>query len=141
VVTRYRVSPAFDVIKGEVVCSCYEPIRLTGLILPAVNGRVVAVGEALGAVIPFGGGGIHPSIESALILAECIVRDKLEDYNRVIKAKFGWLGKVRRIIDNLEDVSLLSLPIAYRALRYQGLKPSGGDLLYIRRRLMAYNTL
>jgi len=127
--------------KGEVVCSCFEPIRLSGLIPPLITNNIVAVGEASGTVVPFGGGGIHSSIESALILAECIVRDKLENYNRVMKVKFGWLRKARRIIDNLDDgrVSLWSLPAAYRALRYQGFKPTIADLLHIRRKLIETN--
>jgi len=125
--------------RGEVICGCYELIRLSGLILPVVNDRVVAVGESAGLVIPFGGGGIHPSIEAALMLARSIADDNFGRYNRGMRAKFGWLRGARKVIDNLNRMSLLSLPVACRALRYQGIKPTVVDLLYIRKRLIEAN--
>jgi len=125
--------------RGEVICGCYEPIRLSGLLAPALSHRLVGVGESVGTVVPFGGGGIHPSIEGALILAKHIVKGSLEGYTRAMRAKFGWLRRSRGIIEGLPEVSLLSLPLAYRALRYQGLRPTTGDLIYIRRKLMEAN--
>jgi len=124
---------------GEVVCSCHEPIRLSGLVLPLMKGKVVAVGESVGTVVPFGGAGIHPSIEAALILAKHIVERDLLGYRDSLWRRFGWLNGARGIIDNLPQLPLFSLPLSYRALRYQGLRPSMGDLLYIRRKLLKVN--
>jgi len=133
------VEDRIEKYRGEVICGCCEPIRLSGLILPVMNDRVVAVGESAGVVVPFGGGGIHSSIEAALMLAQSIVNNNIDEYNRAMKTKFGWLRGARKIIDNLSCVSLFSLPIAYRTLTYQGMKPNISDLLYIRKRLMEVN--
>jgi len=124
---------------GEVICSCHEAIRLSGLILPPMKGKVVAVGESVGTVVPFGGAGIHPSIEAALILAGHIVKGDLLGYHDSLRRRFGWLNGAREIIDSLPQLPVFSLPLSYRALRYQGLRPSMGDLLYIRKKLTEAN--
>ena len=130
-----------DMKPDEIVCSCSEPIRLSGPIFPVVNGKFVMVGESAGLVVPFGGAGIHTAIESAIILANQIHKGDIEGYNKAIRRRFGWLSGVRKIVDSAErgHISLLSLGTSYRALRYQGLKPTLIDLLHIRRNLIEAN--
>jgi flavin-dependent dehydrogenase len=130
-----------DMKPDEIVCSCSEPIRLSGPVFPLVNGKVVTIGESAGLVVPFGGAGIHTTVESAMILADNIEKGDVIGYNRAIRRRFGWLCGAGRIVDGLDrgQISFLSLGIAYRALRYQGLKPTPMDLLQIRRNLIDAN--
>lgn len=126
---------------SEIVCSCSEPIRLSGPILPVVSGKVVTIGEAAGLVVPFGGAGIHTTVESAIILADRIYRDNITGYDKAIRKRFGWLRGARKIVDGTErgQITFLSLGTSYRALRYQGLKPTLMDLLHIRKSLIDAN--
>jgi flavin-dependent dehydrogenase len=127
---------------NEIVCSCSEPLRLSGPLFPVVSGKVVAIGEAAGLVVPFGGAGIHTAIESAIILADLIEKGDISGYAYAIRKRFGWLCDARKILDSLVkgQASFFSLGIAYRALCYQGLKPTVMDLLHIRRNLLEANT-
>jgi flavin-dependent dehydrogenase len=130
-----------DMKPDEIVCCCSEPIRLSGPLFPVVNGKVVTIGESAGLVVPFGGAGIHTTVESAMILADNIEKGDVIGYNRAIRRRFGWLCGAARIVDGLDrgQIGFLSLGIAYRALCYQGLKPTVADLLYIRRNLLEAN--
>jgi flavin-dependent dehydrogenase len=125
----------------SILCSCSEKIRLTGIIMPLVNGKVVTIGEAAGLVVPFGCAGIHTSIESAFILAEELRKNNLERYSKSIKRRFGWLNGSRNILDSIERgrVTYFSLGSCYQALRYEGLKPTVTDLIYIRKRILSAN--
>ena len=126
---------------SEIICSCCEPIRVSGPILPLVSGRVVTIGEAAGLVVPFGGAGIQTTVESAVILANKINKNNIKGYDKVIMKRFGWLGNAKNMIDRLErgQLPFFSLGTSYRALRYQGLKPTLMDLLHIRKSLVKAN--
>jgi len=82
---------------------------------------------------------IYPVAVQLQMLAQSIVEDNLAQYNRGMRVKFGWLSGARKIIDNLSRVPLLSLPVAYQALRYQGIKPTIMDLMHVRKRLIEAN--
>jgi len=126
---------------NEMVCSCSEPMRLSVPIFPVVSDKVVTVGESAGLVVPFGGAGIHTAFESAIILADKIYKGNIMGYDKAIRRQFGWLCGARKIVDDLErgQIAFLSLGTSYRALRYQGLKPTLLDLLYIRSKLIEAN--
>jgi len=126
---------------NKIICSCSEPIRLSGPIFPMTNGKIINVGESAGLVVPFGGAGIHTAFESAIILAEQICKNDVKGYEKAIRKHFGRLSTLRRIVDDIEKgrFVLLGLGTAYWALRYEGLKPTLRDLLYIRRSLIATN--
>ena len=126
---------------NEITCSCSESVRVSGPIFPVVSGKVVTVGESAGFVVPFGIAGIYTAFESAIILADYIYEDNTAGYDRAMRRRFGWLRGARKILDSVErgQVTLLSLGASYRALRYQGLKPTLMDLLYIRRVLIEAN--
>lgn len=126
---------------NKIICSCSEPIRLSGPIFPMTDGKIINVGESAGLVVPFGGAGIHPAFESAIILAEQICKNDVKGYDKAIRRHFGRLSNLRRIVDNIEKgrFVLLGLGTAYWALRYQGLEPTLSDLLYIRRNLIEIN--
>ena len=130
-----------DMKPDEIVCSCSEPVRLSGPIFPVVTGKVITVGESAGLVVPFGAAGIHTAFESAIILADHIYEGDIKGYDKAIRRRFGWLRGIRKIWDSVEkgQVTLISLGASYRALRYQGLKPTIKDLLYIRKALIEAN--
>ena len=122
----------------EFICSCSEPVRLSGPIFPVFHGKVVTTGESAGLVVPFGAAGIHTALESAIILAHKIYEGDVSEYDKALRRRFGWLSDVRVIVDELERgrISFFSMGTAYRALRYQGLSPTLTDLLHIRRILI-----
>jgi len=126
---------------NAIVCSCSESIRLSGPIFPVVSGKVITVGESAGLVVAFGAAGIHTAFESAIILADHIYEGDITGYDKAMRRRFGWLRGIRKIWDSVEkgQVALLSLGASYRALRYQGLKPTLMDLLYIRKALIEAN--
>jgi len=125
----------------QFVCSCSEPVRLSGPILPALHGKVITTGESAGLVVPFGAAGIRTALESAIILAHKIYKGDVSEYDKTLRRRFGWLSDLRVIVDELEKgrLSFLSMGTAYRALRYQGLRPTLPDLLHIRRTLIEVN--
>lgn len=125
----------------HVICGCSEPIRLSGLIMPVVAGKTAFVGEAAGMVVPFGGGGIHLAAQAAYLLAKNIAAGDLQGYNRDVGRYFRWISRTRKIVDDMEKgkISLLSMTDALTALRYQGMKPTIGDMLYIRKKLIEAN--
>ncbi len=131
-----------DMNSDEIVCSCSEPIRLSGPIFPLVNEKVVTVGEGAGLVVPFGGAGIQTSIESIIILSNLIDKDHLRGYDKAIRRRFGWVCESKKLWDDLErgKIKYSKLGTAYYALRYQGLKPTLLDLLHIRRMLIEANS-
>jgi flavin-dependent dehydrogenase len=126
---------------NEIVCSCSEPIRLSGPIFPVVTGKFITVGESAGLVVSFGAAGIHTAFESAIILADHIYEGNIAGYDKAIRRRLGWLCGIQKIWDSVEkgQVALISLGASYRALRYQGLKPTLMDLLYIRKALIEAN--
>ena len=126
---------------NEMVCSCSESVRVSGPIFPVVTGKVITVGESAGLVVAFGAAGIYTAFESAIILADYIYDGDITGYDKAIKRRFGWLRGIRKIWDSVEkaQVTLLSLGASYRALRYQGLKPTLMDLLFIRKALIEAN--
>jgi len=126
----------------EFICSCSEPVRLSGPILPVFHGKVVTTGESAGLVVPFGAAGIHTALESAIILAHKIYEGYVSEYDKALRRRFGWLSDVRVIVDELERgrLSFFRMGTAYRALRYQGLRPTLTDLMHIRRTLIEVST-
>jgi flavin-dependent dehydrogenase len=126
---------------NEIICSCSESVRVSGPIFPLVSDKFITVGESAGLVVPFGVAGIYTSFSSAIILANYIVEDNIAEYDMAMRRRFGWLRSARNILEEVErgQVKLLSLGSSYRTLRYQGLKPTLMDLLYIRRILMEAN--
>ena len=83
-----------------------RPIRISppGMLRPLARGqRVVAVGEAAGAVLPILGEGILPSIESAEILAKHILEDgpevlNVQRYEDELKRRFSAFSAAYRFV-------------------------------------------
>lgn len=139
---KQLVSSHLQEIKpNQIVCSCSGFVNLSGPVFPVVSGKFVKVGESAGLVIPFGGAGICTALESAMVLAHHIHEGDIGGYDGAIRRRFGWLRGVRKILDDSEKgrISFLSLGTSYHALRYQGLRPSLTDLLYIRRSVVKAN--
>ncbi len=124
---------------GKLVCSCSETLRVSGPLFPLVSGNVVTVGESAGLVVPFGAAGIHTALESAVILAGHIAAGSLAGYETAIRKRFGSFTAARKIVDGVDagHFAVTGLATAYRALRYQGLRPTIPDLFDVRRKLLA----
>jgi flavin-dependent dehydrogenase len=140
---KRMVQELVDKLKpAQHLCSCSESVRISGPIFPAFHGKVITTGESAGLVVPFGAAGIHTALESAIILADKIYQDDVSEYDQALRGKFGWLSDVRVILDELEKghLSFLRIGTAYRALRYQGLRPTLSDLLHIRKTLIEANS-
>jgi len=75
-------------IKGEIVDKLAGIIPL-GLVSNTYYKNIVLVGDAAGQIKPLTGGGIYYGLKAAEILVECIREDKLAEYDRRWKRKFG----------------------------------------------------
>jgi len=74
-------------IKGEII------EKLAGIFLIGLTQNfyqnIALVGDAACQIKPLTGGGIYYGLKSAELLAECIRDDRLDEYNRRLKRKFG----------------------------------------------------
>ena len=63
------------------------------------------------------------------------------EYTQTVKRKFSWLRNARKVLDRIEqgNISIFDLLITYWALRYQGIKPTLGNLLHIQEKLGGNN--
>ncbi len=91
-------------------CSCRGAVRVSSpyyatpfSTVPATEDEthrlVIGVGESIGAVGPFTGEGIHPSMECARLLAGHL--DDPQGYTRAVLSRFGWMRSERETIDRL----------------------------------------
>jgi len=81
------------------LCRCRSHVRLMppSRCMPILHGSVVGVGEAIGCISGFGEGNL-PALQSAKILYECIMSDRLGDYEREILRKFKWIEEEHELV-------------------------------------------
>jgi len=135
--TLKNMVDSFAKSKGEIVCSCASPIRLSGIAYPLVSGNVVAIGEAAGLVVPLSGEGNAPAVKSAFILFDTLMAGKpLTEYERAIEREFGWYNTARNVLPRLDsgNISLFDLFTFIKAFHSAGIYPGIGDLMYLRKR-------
>jgi len=81
------------------LCKCRSRVRLLppSMCMPFLYGSVVRVGEAIGCISGFGEGNL-PALQSAKILYECIMSDRLGDYEHEILKEFGWIEEEHELV-------------------------------------------
>jgi len=81
------------------LCQCRSHVRLMppSRCMPFLHGSVVGVGEAIGCISGFGEGNL-PALQSAKILYECIMSDRLGDYEREILREFKWIEEEHELV-------------------------------------------
>jgi flavin-dependent dehydrogenase len=73
------------------------PVYLDGRIEKLVDTNIIKVGESAGLVNPLTGEGIYHAMKSARILVNCILDDRLQDYERMIKKEFDLEFQISRM--------------------------------------------
>lgn len=91
------------------------PVCLDGRIENLVENNIIKVGESGGLVNPMTGEGIYHAMKSGEIAANCIINDKVGDYEKRIKDKFGKEFKISKLIYFL---SRLPAPIKRRVFKF-----------------------
>lgn len=74
------------------LCHCRSHVRLLppSRCMPFLHDDIVGVGEAIGCISGFGEGNL-PALQSAKILYECIINDRLGEYEHRILSEFKWI--------------------------------------------------
>lgn len=83
------------------------PICLDGKIENLVKDNIIKVGESAGLVNPLTAEGIYYAMKSGKIAANCIINDKIYEYEKAIKNNFSKDFKISRLTRML----LLKLPV------------------------------
>jgi len=91
------------------------PICLDGKIENLVENNVIKVGESGGLVNPITGEGIYYAMKSGEIAANCIINDKVCDYEKIIKDKFSKEFKISKLVYFL---SRLPAPIKRKVFKF-----------------------
>ncbi|RLI42476.1 NAD(P)/FAD-dependent oxidoreductase, partial [Candidatus Bathyarchaeota archaeon] len=81
------------------LCHCRSRVRLMppSKCMPFLHGSVVGVGEAIGCISGFGEGNL-PALQSAKILYECIMSNRLGEYERRILSEFKWIEEEHELV-------------------------------------------
>ncbi len=82
-------------------CKCVSAVRILqpSKCKPFVYRNTVGVGEAIGCVSGAGEGNV-PALRSAKILYECIVNDKLDEYENRILKELEWIEIEQKFVDD-----------------------------------------
>jgi flavin-dependent dehydrogenase len=86
------------------------PICLDGKIENLLDDNIIKVGERGGLVNPVTSEGIYYAMKSSEIAADCIIKDEVFKYEKLIKKRFGKEFKISNLTRDL--ISKSSIPIA-----------------------------
>jgi len=102
-VEGYRPSAENAMARGAVRCGCRSTIRLSSprASQPFVHGKVVGVGESIGAVAPLAGEGIEYAMQTAEMLVERW--DNPAGYAEEVLRRYEWMDRERRGLDRLAE--------------------------------------
>ncbi len=101
----------------KILCACAGRVRLTSpekarpFVIRTAGKELWGVGEAIGCVAPLAGDGVVPGMRSAQILADCWAAPS--KYQEAILREFGWMRRERRVLDKLQNGSLVHLGDAW----------------------------
>ena len=119
-VKSYRPSLLNEADRGlmQVLCRCHSQVRLSSPFFsqPLTEGKVVGIGESIGAVGPLAGDGNLSAMQTAELLLEHW--DDLEGYAKEVLRRYDWMRRERRTSEKLRD----------------GLTPNLSDALAFKRR-------
>ncbi|MBO8182669.1 MAG: NAD(P)/FAD-dependent oxidoreductase [Archaeoglobus sp.] len=135
-----RQKYGFDLKESGSVCSCKSKIRLLppSACRPFIVNDTYGVGEVIGCVSGAGEGNV-PSLRSAEILYECIVEDKLNEYESRILKEFDWIEEEHEFVNAVQSgkklKALLKLPRVVAIESKRSVEQSVGDLFRLLRGL------
>jgi flavin-dependent dehydrogenase len=95
-------------------CRCHSSIRLTTPLYSqpfSMKGKVVGIGESIGAVAPIVADGNLYAMQTAEMLLENW--DDLEGYSEKVLARYAWMTKERRALDKMMAGKMPSLSEAW----------------------------
>ena len=103
-------------IKGEII------EKLSGIFLVGLTQNfyqnIALVGDAACQVKPLTGGGIYYGLKSAELLAECIRDNRLDEYDRRLKRKFGkeikFALKARKFYEEINEKELKNIFMLFK---------------------------
>jgi Dehydrogenases (flavoproteins) len=89
-------------------------IRMAPIMTNIHHGNIVGVGESIGYISPLLGEGIIPGLESAEMLAECILRgDAFEeivlDYEKRVLVSMRKFEKLAKLVENIQSSKVMAL--------------------------------
>ncbi len=130
-----RLEQEYGFDGGDKIYSCKLKMRilLPSKCRPFVSGNVVGVREAIGCVSGFGEGNA-PALESAKIFYECLINNKLVEYEKRILKEFKWIEK-HKFVETVQNckkfAALLQLPRVITIEKRRSAKYSIKDLVYL----------
>jgi flavin-dependent dehydrogenase len=135
-VSDYR--PAFleDAEKGsvQVRCRCHSRLRLSSPFFSqpfVTGGKVVGIGESIGAVGPLAGDGNLHAMQTAEMLLEHW--DDLDGYVKEVLTRYDWMRKERRTAEKISEGVTPSLSDALVFRRHSRMVGMGMNTLHILR--------
>ena len=140
-VKKYRPSAA----KGEdgpakpVRCKCTSSVRLTTPFYSqpfVVNGKVVGIGESIGAVAPIVADGNLYAMQTAEMLLENW--DDLEGYSEKVLSRYDWMRKERSALEKMMAGKMPSLSEALTMKRHSnmvGVEMNTGHVIKLFRKM------
>ncbi len=104
-VKDYRPSMLDDTENGlkQVRCRCQGKVRLSSPFFsqPFTEGKVVGIGESIGAVSPLAADGNLHAMQTAELLLE--YWEDLDGYSKEVLRRYDWMRKERRTAEKLRD--------------------------------------
>ena len=129
----------FNLFDHKIICSCDGEERLSSPLrcMPIVHKNIYGVGESIGCTMAGCGAGIIPSIECAIIFTECLINNKLDQYEKRVLCHFRYLERDAKFLDRLisgEGVRFRDALLVYPNVRKAGIYPGIKQLLQLARR-------
>jgi flavin-dependent dehydrogenase len=123
-VKSYRPATAKgeDLVGKQIRCKCHSSVRLTTPFYsqPFVsNGKVVGVGESIGAVAPIVADGNLYAMQTAEMLAENW--DDLDNYSEKVLNRYEWMRKERSALEKMMAGKMPSLSEALTMKRHSNM--------------------
>ena len=103
-------------------CKCHSSVRLTTPFHSqpfTCNGKVVGIGESIGAVAPIVADGNLYAMQTAEILLENW--DDLEGYSEKVLSRYGWMTKERSALEKIMAGRMPSLSEAFTMKRHSNM--------------------
>jgi flavin-dependent dehydrogenase len=129
----------------RIICSCSGRERLLSPLRskPIVHKNIYGVGESIGCVMSGCGAGIIPSLECAKIFVECLIKNRLDLYEKKVLRHFRYLERDAIFLDKLINghmgvgsIGILDSIKIYPNVRRAGMYPGVKKLLSLARRSM-----
>lgn len=101
------------------------PIHMGGDIDAAVSGNIIRVGERAGLVSPLTGEGMYHAMVSGKIAADCISKNKINEYEKLIKKEFESEFRISKMLRRLFVAAPTKIKIRMLKSGLRGFEKSG----------------